>query len=59
MTAASTANQPLGAKPPWEYRLAKVGPVSEWNPKACAPPIRMNEMMAATLIEANQNSNSP
>src|SRR5580704_4423165 len=55
----STAVSPLGMKPPWALRLAKVLPVGEVKPKAYAAASAMNTRMAATLIEANQNSNSP
>src|SRR5882672_10089117 len=56
---ASTASQPNGAKPPCEYRLPNVGPVGEVRPSAYAPAIKMNTTIAATLIDENQNSNSP
>src|SRR5262245_56149171 len=59
VTPASTATQPNGTKPPREYRLANVGPASDVKPNAYAPAIRMNATIAATLIEENQNSNSP
>src|SRR5579862_3800488 len=55
----STATQPLGAKPPYWVRLAKVGPAPEVSPKAKAAARQMNATIAATLMEANQNSNSP
>ena len=34
VTAANTANQPMGAKPPWDTRLLSVLPDGEVKPKA-------------------------
>src|SRR6187431_2694677 len=59
VTVASTGTQPLGAKPPWAVRLASVAPVGEVRPKAKAAVTRTKATMAATLIDENQNSNSP
>src|SRR5450432_2804549 len=59
VTAATTANGPLGAKPPKALSVEKVGPVADRYPKACAPTTTINVTIAATLIEENQNSNSP
>ncbi len=56
---ASTASHPNGANPPCEYRLLNVGPAGDVKPSAYAPAIRMNTTIAATLIDENQNSNSP
>src|SRR5579863_2510518 len=56
---ANTATTPKGANPPYCVRLPKVGPVGEAKPKAKAPQIAMNRTIATTLMEANQNSNSP
>src|SRR5580658_27270 len=56
---ASTATKPKGAKPPWLVRLPKVAPLGEVNPNAYALQMAMKTMMAMTLMEANQNSNSP
>src|SRR5512136_2932573 len=58
-TPAITAAHPCGANPPCRVRLAKDGGAPEVNPKANAPASRMKTMIAATLIEENQNSNSP
>src|SRR5262245_11535830 len=58
-TPASTATHPKGMKPSYAVRLPNVEPVPEVNPSAYAPAIRMNARIAATLIEENQNSNSP
>src|ERR1035438_798804 len=57
-TLAPTAIQPCGAKPPYALRLWKVAPLGEVQPNANDAVIAMNTRMAATLIEANQNSNS-
>src|SRR6201986_5006303 len=57
-TAASTAVQPFGVNPPYEVRLPKVGPCGEDQPNANEAASTMNTRMAATLMEANQNSNS-
>src|SRR5687767_909822 len=59
VTAASTESQPFGAKPPWATRLANPDPGGVIRPKECAAATRMNAMIAVTLIEENQNSNSP
>ena len=57
-TAAITAIHPFGVKPPWDTRLPQVAPSLPTQPNACEAAITMNVMIAATLIEANQNSNS-
>src|SRR6202030_300038 len=57
-TAASTAIQPRGVKPPLFTRFAKVAPEGDVQPKAKEAAITMNTNIAATLMEANQNSNS-
>src|ERR1700742_4941638 len=59
VTAASTENGPCGANPPKATRLENVGPVADLNPNTYAPTTITKVMMAATLIEENQNSNSP
>jgi len=46
-------------KPPCAVRLAKVLPAGEVTPQANSAASAMNTTMAATLMEANQNSNSP
>src|ERR1700755_2298583 len=56
-TAAMTAIQPFGVKPPCSVRLPSV----EWGevmPNTNNAASSMNTRIAATLIEANQNSNS-
>ena len=57
-TPVSTLPMPSGAKPPSPVRCEKPTslPVS---PSANASASTMNAMIAATLIDANQNSNSP
>src|ERR1700684_4402977 len=57
-TAAITAIQPRGVNPPWSTRLPKVAPCGAVQPKAYDAAMTMNTMIAATLMEANQNSNS-
>ncbi len=59
VTVATTGTQPLGAKPPWSVRFANVAPSGEVSPNAKAAATRMKAMIAATLIDENQNSNSP
>src|SRR5580765_125371 len=57
--AAKTADPPIGVKPPWAVRLLKS---IEWcghRPKMNSTPKTRNSTIAATLIPANQNSNSP
>src|SRR5262245_49332467 len=56
---ASTATQPNGAKPPRLSRFENAAPSALVRPNTCVPAIAMNATMAPTLIEANQNSNSP
>src|ERR1700722_1171099 len=55
----STAVKPLGMKPPKAVRLTKVLPPGAVKPHAKAAASAMNTRIAATLMEANQNSNSP
>ena len=52
-------DQPLGHEAAVAVRLPKVDPVGEVQPKAKAAASAMKTMIAATLMEANQNSNSP
>src|SRR5258707_414940 len=59
VTAARTARYPRGEKPSWMYRLKTVGPMPEVRPKAYEAARSMKTMMALTLMEENQNSNSP
>ena len=56
-TPDRTAIPPSGAKPSGSVRF--VTPPSPNSPSTNAPVSRMKAMIAATLIEANQNSNSP
>ena len=57
-TAAKMDIAPNGINPRLPSRFVTALPV--WpNPSRYAAPIAMNTMMAATLIDANQNSNSP
>src|SRR5262245_8371496 len=58
-TPASTATQPSGTKPPSDTRFENVGPVFEVIPSAYAPAMKTNATIAATLMDENQNSNSP
>src|SRR6478672_7326909 len=57
--AAVIAQPPLGRKPPWAVRLEKSIDLPGHNPSTNAPPMARNSTIAATLIPANQNSNSP
>ena len=57
-TAANTDIAPNGRKPRCAVRFATALPV--WpKPNTYDAPIAMKTMIAATLIDANQNSNSP
>src|SRR4051812_18025470 len=59
-TAENIGATPCGANPPWPVRLASPGESTPGkSPKITAAPSRTNTVIAATLIEANQNSNSP
>src|ERR1017187_5081262 len=57
-TATITAIHPFGVNPPCDTRLPNVAPFGEVQPNAYDAAITMNEMIAATLMDANQNSNS-
>ena len=57
-TVAITASHPWGVKPPNAVRFWKVAPFGAVQPKANEAAMAMNVRIAATLIEANQNSNS-
>ncbi len=46
-------------KPPWDVKLAMCGVQPGQTPVTKQVPTTRNRTMAATLIEANQNSNSP
>src|ERR1700675_811524 len=50
---------PFGAKPPCAVRLATPGETPGHRPRTNVPATAKNATIAATLIEANQNSNSP
>ena len=50
---------PSGAKPPWAVRLLRPGESPAPTPSRKPAAIAMKAMIAATLIDANQNSNSP
>src|ERR1700722_17415820 len=54
-----TGRMPLGAKPPRAVRLATLAAPPGHRPSTYAPAANRNATIAATLIEANQNSNSP
>src|SRR5919112_3422705 len=51
--------KPWGRKPPWAVRLEKSIALSGHRPNTYAVPIPRNTTIAATLMPANQNSNSP
>ena len=55
----NTAPTPLGKKPPLFVRLEKSMLLSGQMPKTNSVPRTMNTTIAATLMPANQNSNSP
>ena len=57
-TPVSTFPMPSGANPPSLVRWL-TPPSPPVSPSAKASARQMNAMIAATLIEANQNSNSP
>src|SRR5690349_17626043 len=57
--AAKIAPFPNGKKPPLAYRLLKSRLLWGQMPRMKQLPNAMNTIMAATLIPANQNSNSP
>src|ERR1035438_9550735 len=50
---------PFGANPPCAVRLATLGAIPGQRPRTYTPASIKNTTIAATLIEANQNSNSP
>ena len=55
----STVMPPSGKKPPCAVRLLRPGESPPPRPSSQPAPMRMNSRIAATLMEANQNSNSP
>src|ERR671929_2302323 len=58
-TAAVIPSAPNGRKPPWAVRLEKSIDLPGHSPNTYATPTMRNTMIAATLMPANQNSNSP
>ena len=50
---------PLGMNPPWLVRLARPPPAPGHRPRMKARPTHRNTTIAATLMEANQYSDSP
>ena len=58
-TAAPSANAPLGRKPPCAVRLEKSISLLGHRPKTKRVPSARKARIAATLMPANQNSNSP
>src|SRR5450631_976161 len=50
---------PRGRNPPWAGRLLKSSPLFGHSPRTKADPRARKAMMVATLMPANQNSNSP
>src|SRR4029079_3913115 len=58
-TPTVTAVTPSGKNPPWAHRLEKPIDLSGHKPNTKSPPRAMNATIAATLMPANQNSNSP
>ena len=58
-TAATTAPNPLGRKPPQSTRCdTPLTPLPGSSPNTASRPRPMNATMATTLSSANQNSNS-
>src|SRR6187455_2212754 len=57
--AEKIAPTPSGNKPPYAVRLLKSKALFGQIPSTNSEPSAMNAMMAATLMPANQNSNSP
>ena len=58
-TATVTAPTPSGKKPPCDHRLEKSMLLWGHTPVTYSEPSAMKTMIAATLIPANQYSNSP
>src|SRR5258708_25391462 len=52
-------SKPLGANPPCAVRLPMLGWTPGHKPDTYTPATPKNKTIAATLMEANQNSNSP
>ena len=53
------APKPIGMNPPWDHRLEKSIDLFGHKPRTNSEPRPMKTMIAATLMPANQNSNSP
>ncbi len=53
------APKPIGMNPPCHHRLEKSSDLFGHNPSTNSAPRPMNTRIAATLMPANQNSNSP
>src|SRR5215813_10003681 len=51
--------KPIGRNPPWLHRLEKSIDLFGQMPNTKSAPNTMNTTIAATLMPANQNSNSP
>ena len=58
-SAVATPDQPLGMKPTSLTLLNPTNPLAGSRPSHSATPMIKNATMTATLIRANQNSNSP
>src|SRR6476469_6233778 len=58
-TPTVIAATPNGKNPPWLHRLEKSSDLCGHTPRTKSEPSAMNTTIAATLIPANQNSNSP
>ena len=58
-TPTVIAMAPNGKNPPWLHRFEKSIDLFGHNPSTKSPPSPRKAMIAATLIPANQNSNSP
>ncbi len=58
--AAKTGPVPWGKKPPWPVRFVRPGAEKPGSrPAIASTPSTRNTVIAATLMPANQNSNSP
>src|SRR4051794_22487375 len=57
--AAVIPSSPNGRNPPWAVRLEKSIDLPGQRPSTYAVPKARKAMIAATLMPANQNSNSP
>src|SRR6476619_234547 len=58
-TPTVIAMTPSGKNPPWLHRLEKSSDLCGHKPRTNSDPSTRNTTIAATLIPANQNSNSP